>query len=129
MDNTSIYIWGIFVYLAIFLCNYVYYKLGYRSMFKKKKKKRNKKIEDFIGISYFVIRYKLDISKCNLNLLFGVLSLVNAFIITVVFMIINLLDWDLPFSMLLGFVLLFGLIYAMYEILGKYLDKKGMCRK
>ncbi len=98
-------------------------------MFKKKKKKRNKKIEDFIGISYFVIRYKLDISKCNLNLLFGVLSLVNAFIITVVFMIINLLDWDLPFSMLLGFVLLFGLIYAMYEILGKYLDKKGMCRK
>lgn len=122
-------IWSILVFMVIFLCNYfLVYKRGYKLIVKKKKKKRTKNLEEFIGISYLVLKYNVDLNKCNLNYLFMSLSFINAFIITIVFIIISMLSWNLSMSMLLGFVLLFGLIYAIYELLGRYLKKKGKCK-
>lgn len=122
-------IWSILVFMVIFLCNYfLVYKRGYKLIVKKKKKKRTKNLEEFIGISYLVLKYNVDLNKCNLNYLFLSLSFINAFIITIVFIIISMLSWNLSMSMLLGFVLLFGLIYAIYELLGRYLKKKGKCK-
>lgn len=122
-------IWSILVFMVIFLCNYfLVYKRGYKLIVKKKKKKRTKSLEEFIGISYLVLKYNVDLNKCNLNYLFLSLSFINAFIITIVFIIISMLSWNLSMSMLLGFVLLFGLIYAIYELLGRYLKKKGKCK-
>ncbi len=122
-------IWSIPVFMVIFLCNYfLVYKRGYKLIVKKKKKKRTKSLEEFIGISYLVLKYNVDLNKCNLNYLFLSLSFINAFIITIVFIIISMLSWNLSMSMLLGFVLLFGLIYAIYELLGRYLKKKGKCK-
>lgn len=122
-------IWSILVFMLIFLCNYfLVYKRGYKLIVKKKKKKRTKNLEEFIGISYLVLKYNVDLNKCNLNYLFLSLSFINAFIITIVFIIISMLSWNLSMSMLLGFVLLFGLIYAIYELLGRYLKKKGKCK-
>ena len=63
--------------------------------------------------------------KMNLNYVFFMVSLIDAFIISFVFVVITIIPWDMGFSMLLGFVLLFGLIYALYEILGRVLVKKG----
>ena len=61
----------------------------------------------------------------DLNYVFFMVSLIDAFIISFVFVVITIIPWDMGFSMLLGFVLLFGLIYALYEILGRVLVKKG----
>ena len=128
-NNIMLLIWSILVFMLIFLCNYfLVYKRGYKLIVKKKKKKRTKNLEEFIGISYLVLKYNVDLNKCNLNYLFLSLSFINAFIITIVFIIISMLSWNLSMSMLLGFVLLFGLIYAIYELLGRYLKKKGKCK-
>ncbi len=128
-NNIMLLIWSILVFMVIFLCNYfLVYKRGYKLIVKKKKKKRTKNLEEFIGISYLVLKYNVDLNKCNLNYLFLSLSFINAFIITIVFIIISMLSWNLSMSMLLGFVLLFGLIYAIYELLGRYLKKKGKCK-
>ena len=123
---SEIFIWVLFVFIAVFLVNFLWiFKRGYQNIKKQKKKKKNKKLEDFVGLSYLIPKFKLDINKMNLNYVFFMVSLINAFIISFVFVVITIIPWDMGFSMLLGFVLLFGLIYALYEILGRGLVKKG----
>ena len=100
-------------------------KRGYENIKKQKTKKKNKKLEDFVGLSYLIPRFKLDINKMNLNYVFFMVSLIDAFIISFVFLVISSIPWSIGFSMLLGFVLLFGLIYSLYEIFGRILVKKG----
>lgn len=119
-------IWGGVLFIIVFLINYfLILKRGYRNIEKNKKKKRTKKLEDFIGFSLLIPKFKLDVNKMNLNYVFILSSLINAFIIALVFVIIYSIPWDLPFQILLAFVLLFGLIYALYELLGRHLVKKG----
>lgn len=118
--------WTLAVFVVVFLVNYLWvFKRGYKNINKQKKKKKNKKLEEFIGLSYLIPRFNLDMSKINLNYLFVWVSLINAFIIALVFMIVYLIPWKFGFSMLLGFVLLFGLIYSLYELFGRILVRKG----
>ena len=119
-------IWGLFVFIVVFLINSLWiFKRGYENIKKQKSKKKNKKLEEFVGLSYLIPKFKLDINKMDLNYVFFMVSLIDAFIISFVFVVITIIPWDMGFSMLLGFVLLFGLIYALYEILGRVLVKKG----
>ena len=119
-------IWGISVFVLVFIINFFFtYKLPYSRIRRKKKKKRNKDVSEYIGISYLVIKYNLDLTKVNITRIFLACSFINAFIISLVFIIIYLIPWNMVFSMLLGFVLLFGLIYALYELYGRYIVKKG----
>ena len=119
-------LWGLIVYLAVFLVNYLWiFKRGYNNIVKQKMKKKNKKLEDFIGFSYLVPKFNLDINKMNLNYVFFLVSLVNAFIISFVFIVVYIIPWNIGFSMLLGFVILFALIYALYELLGRSFVKRG----
>lgn len=119
-------IWGLFVFIVVFLINFLWiFKRGYENIKKQKSKKKNKKLEEFVGLSYLIPKFKLDINKVDLNYVFFMVSLIDAFIISFVFVVITIIPWDMGFSMLLGFVLLFGLIYALYEILGRVLVKKG----
>ena len=125
-EFTLTLIWGVVLFILIFLVNYFWVlKRGYKNISKAKKKKKAKKLEDFIGFSLIVPKFKLDINKMNLNYVFVLSSLINAFIISLVFVVIYSVPWELPFQILLGFVLLFGLIYALYELLGRHLVKKG----
>ena len=119
-------IWGLFVFIVVFLINFLWiFKRGYENIKKQKSKKKNKKLEEFVGLSYLIPKFKLDINKMDLNYVFFMVSLIDAFIISFVFLVISSIPWSIGFSMLLGFVLLFGLIYALYEILGRVLVKKG----
>ena len=128
MDIKMTIFWGIGVFIIIFLVNYfLILKRQYKLIEKKsnKKNKKVKRIEDFVGFSILIPKFKLDIKKMNLNYVFILSSLINAFIISFVFITISIIPWDLPFQILLGFILLFGLIYALYELLGRHLVKKG----
>ena len=119
-------VWALILFVLIFLVNYLLvFKKGYDNIKKQKKKKKNKKIEDFMGLSYLISKFSLDVNKLNLNYVFLMVSLIDAFIISIVFFVIASIPWDIGFSMLLGFVLLFGLIYSLYELLGRSLVKKG----
>ena len=83
-------IWGLFVFVAVFLVNFLWiFKRGYENIKKQKTKKKNKKLEDFVGLSYLIPRFKLDINKMNLNYVFFMVSLIDAFIISFVFVPIS----------------------------------------
>lgn len=121
-------IWGLIVFVLTFLVNYLFiFKLRYKNSLKKKAKgkKKYKGLEQYLGFSYLIPKFNLDIEKVNINYLFICNSLINAFIVAFVVTVIFLLPWDVAYSMLLGFVLLFGLIYSFYELFGRHLVKKG----
>ena len=113
-------IWGIILFIIIFVYNYfLIFKIN------NKKKKKKKELKELIGLSYLIPKFNLDIKKINYKYVTILISSINALIISVVFMIVYLIPWNTGFSMLLGFVLLFCLIYSLYEILGRHLVKKG----
>ncbi len=119
-------VWALVLFVLIFLVNYLLvFKKGYDNIKKQKKKKKNKRIEDFMGLSYLIPKFNLDVNKMNLNYVFLMVSLIDAFIISIVFFVTASIPWSIAFSMLLGFVLLFGLIYSLYELFGRSLVKKG----
>ena len=124
MNDTII--WGIIVFIIVFLVNYY---LVFKFRYMRVEKKKNKKLEDFIGLSYLIPKFKLDVNKLNINYVFIMISLFNAIIISFVFVVVSIIPWDIGFSLLLGFVLLFGLIYSLYELLGRILVKKGWSKK
>lgn len=91
------------------------------------KNKRNKKNKETIITEYKYLCSKFGINIKNLlnKKMAIVISFIDAFIITVVFLIIMLIPLKMMWQLLIGFVLLFGLIYSIYEILGRMLVKKG----
>lgn len=119
-------IWAIVIFVLTFLINFFGILCrGLRKLRNKKYKKKIKEIKDFAGMSLVVNKFNLDVEKMNIKYAFTMISLINAFIISFVFLVISLVPWHMSFRMLLAFVLLFGLIYALYDILGKHFVKKG----
>ena len=122
------YVWGLLVFVITFLVNYfIIYKLSYYSNSNKKKKgkRKYKSLDKYLGFSYLIPKFKLDVDKINIEYMFLCTSIINAFIIAFVVTVIFMLPWEMGFSLLLGFVLLFGLIYSLYELFGRILVKKG----
>ena len=105
------------VFAIIFTINYLVYL---------KKIKKGKHLEI---VDYVVLRFNLDSKKINARRMILAISLINAFIISLVSTVITKLNIAIIWQFMIGFVLLFGLIYSLYEIYGKYLIKKGYKRK
>lgn len=73
---------------------------------------------------YLISRFNLDDKKIDLHKLNFHISIINAFIIAFVATNISLIKLNTFFQLLIGFVVLFLLIYAIYEIYGRILKKK-----
>ena len=114
---------GIYVYIFIFI---VIFLVTFIMDLLKIKKKKIKKIGE---VQYLVNKFKLDINKINYKRTCLIISLINAFIIATVTLIIFVIDTAMTLQLLVGFVLLFSLIYVMYEIYGRILIKKGYQKK
>lgn len=97
----------------------VYYLGIYR---KRLRKKEYKKMTE---INYLISRFNLDKSKVNYADCAYAVCIINAFIIAFVGTVISCIPLKLIWCMLIGFVLLFLMIYALYEIYGRHLVKKG----
>ena len=91
---------------------------------KKQNKKKNKKYE-IIEVKYLISAYSLSKNKLLTPKIILLTSLIDAFIISLVFLIVMSLPWKIYWQLLVGFALLMGLIYSLYGILGKILIKKG----
>jgi purine-cytosine permease-like protein len=96
-------------------------------------KKRTKKTKEHKGTCqenlttegmYLISRFNLDDKLINLKQINFHISIINAFIISFVATNISLIKLNLIFQFLIGFVVLFLLIYAIYEIYGRNLKKK-----
>lgn len=105
---------------VIFLIIFLFYFLVLNRI--KLKKQNYNKIGE---INYLIKKFNLDPKKINYNVTANIIALINAFIIAFVCVLISLIDVSFIWQMLIGFVLLFSLIYSIYEIFGRILVKKG----
>lgn len=111
--------------LIVFVVDYLFIKRSYFKRITGKKKSKKKKTGDITEITYLVGKFELDKNKLPLKYLLIAISFINAFIISLVAVVVITINIHLVFQMLIGFVLLFALIYSLYELLGRYLVKKG----
>ena len=71
-----------------------------------------------------IIRYNLDEKKVDYKELLKWTSFCNAFIISLTSTIICNIPLKMYYQLAIGFVILFGLIYSIFEIVGRHLNKK-----
>ena len=116
--NSPAFIFYFFVvlFLIIFIINYIFDYL---------KIKKNK-TENIMLISYVCNKFKVDKNKINYKKELKWMTLINSFIISSVGTFVAWLDTYIIVQLGLGFVLLFLLIYALYEIYGRHLVRKTM---
>jgi hypothetical protein len=88
------------------------------------RKVKKKKIDNIGEMNYLIAKFKLDKTKINYKKEIKYISLINSFIISSVGTFVTTLDIAIFLQLLLGFVLLFALIYSLYEIYGRHLEKK-----
>lgn len=132
MEELYIYlIYFIVIFLLVFIIDYIFIKRPYVKVKKKKKKSKGKKknIKDLFELSYISAKFKLDINKLPINRCLVIFSLLNAFIISFTVSILFMLDIAFIWQFLIGFVMLLGLIYALYELFGRFCVKKGWIKK
>ncbi len=118
--------------LVVFVVDYYFINkrklalINNKGMTKKGKKKKVKSIGE---IDYLVAKFQLKENKLNKENVIIWISLINSFIISIVSSVIMLMPFKIMWQMLIAFVLLFGLIYALYEIYGRYLKKMEVNKK
>lgn len=129
--ESVIYIF-IVLLIVVFLVDYYFINkrklilINNKGMTKKGKKKKVKNISE---IDYLVGKFKLNSKKLNKERVIIWISLINSFIIASVSSVVMLMPFKIMWQLLIAFVLLFGLIYALYEIYGRYLKKLEVKKK
>ena len=111
---------NILYFLIIFLLVFIidFYLLS-------SKKENKKRVDKMTNQADFIIRrYNLDMSKFSLRKLNFHISIINGFIISFVATTISLVKTSMTIQLLIGFVMMFALIYSIYEIYGRQLKKK-----
>ena len=120
-------IYFLLVFIIVFIVDFFIIKKPiYDSLNNKQKKNKKKdKLRDIFELNYIITKFNLDkkkmpIKKCLLHF-----TLINALIISLTVTILSMLDIFIGWKFLIGFILLFGLIYAIYELYGNMCIKKG----
>jgi len=92
-------------------------------------KLKKKKLKSIGELNYLKIKFNLPLKSLNVRKMIIWFSIIDAFIMAFVTTFITMLDISTIWQMLIGFVLLFGLIYAIYEIYGRHIVKEMNERK
>ena len=125
------YLLSLYIFIALFMIVFVvdYFLINKRklNLIKNKgvtKKGKRKKIKNISEVDYLSAKFKLDTKKLDMDKMIIIISIINAFIISIVSSVIMLMPFAIMWQMIIAFVLLFGLIYALYEIYGRHLKHK-----
>lgn len=129
-------VYNLIFFIVVFLIVYIfcYYVAGRIKVPKEKNKdktstkgKKGKKEKPFKYTNegkLMIIRYNLDEKKVDYQELLRWTSFCNAFIISLTSTIICNIPLKMYYQLAIGFVILFGLIYSIFEIVGRHLNKK-----
>lgn len=127
----------IFGLITFFLIYIIYYNFSLKKRFieyngkkiKKKSKKAKTKPLDFMEYTYLMTRFNLDQEKVNVLYCLRWIGIIDSFIISLTGTIIYYIPGHIMWKFLIGFVMVFALIYSLYEIFGRHLVKKGWSKK
>lgn len=104
--------------VIVFLFDYIF-------VLKRKLKNKKFKNDQIMEINYLISKFNLDKNKILYKPMCLYCALINGLIISGVVTIISNIKLKMIWQLLIGFVILFGLIYAIYEIYGRHLVRKG----
>ncbi len=124
----SIYL-SLGAFILVFIVDYFLINKKKLEIIKNKgvtKKGKKKKIKNIGELDYLIAKFKLDFKKIDTDKAIICITLINSFIISIVSFIIMIIPFKMMWQMLIAFVLLFCLIYSLYELYGRYLKKKQM---
>ena len=114
---------SVIFFLVTLIISFIIFKVLQRKLLK------NNQGFTFIGVDYLIHKFNLNKSKINLRRLLNDLAILNSLIIAFVSTMVYLVPLKLFWQLGIGFVLLIVLIYALYEIYGRYLNKKWGMKK
>lgn len=117
----------IVLFIIVFLVDYFLINKRKLDLIKNKgitKKGKKKKIKNISEIDYLTTKFKLKEKELDMDGMIIIISLINAFIISIVSSIVMLMPFAIMWQMIVAFALLFGLIYCLYEIYGRHLKHK-----
>ena len=125
------YLLSVYIFIGLFIIVYLvdYFLINKRklTLIKNKgvtKKGKKKKIKNISEIDYLSAKFKLKQKDLDRDKMIIIISLINAFIISIVSSVIMLMPFAIMWQMIIAFALLFGLIYCLYEIYGRHLKHK-----
>ncbi len=105
-----------------FLSSYILMLLIY-ILFINRRRKTYKEGKKAPEIDYIIKKFKLD-PNTNYKKLKWIITFINPLIISLTFIVvINIKSFTL--GILVGFVIMVGLVYSLYEIIGRILKKRG----
>lgn len=107
-----------YFFLVLFIIGYI---INYIFDFIKIKKN---KLDNIMLMSYVIKKFKINKNKINYKSELKWMALINSFIISSVGTFVSCIDTYIFLQLGIGFVLLFLLIYSLYEIYGRHLVKK-----
>ncbi len=107
------------LFLFVYIIEYIY---DYRKI-------KKKKTDKIMIMSYVIKKFNLDKNKINYKKELKWMSLINGFIIAGVSTVVSSIDTYIILQLGIGFVLLFLLIYALYELYGRHLKKLQLQRR
>lgn len=113
------------IFIIVFICDLIFIKKPIYDREIGKKKTKKKKKRECLELNYVVTKFKLDKKKMPIKKCIIHFSLMNAFIIAITVVILDLLNTFIALQLIVGFILLFGLIYSCYELYGRICIKKG----
>ncbi len=129
MDVKVSLIAGAVTFVIVLLVDYFFILMPKCNVISGKKRKKTRKKEvTMMEMQYLQKKFKLDLFKVDLDYAIKWFAFINAFIISVTSTIIMMIPWNMLFQLMVGFVILLGLIYALYELLGRHFVKKGWQR-
>ena len=119
---------NLIMFLVVFVIVFVFcYFFAGKIRSKEKKRENGKRKVSYKLMSegiFLIKRYNLDEKKINLRLFNMGIALCNAFIIAFVSTVIGLLPSKIGLKLVIAFIMIFALIYALFEIYGRILKKK-----
>ena len=105
------------LFIVVFLVVYFVFKLIFDDALR-----RDKKNIKEIGVAKKV--FHLDEKKIDNKKLLNGVSIINAFIVAITFIVVDLIGLDKAYWLAIAFVIIIALIFICYSIYGKILYKK-----
>ena len=108
-------------FLFNFVMLFLLFILAY--YFINKRKKEYSKLKKNDPVKIFITRYDLDMRKTDYKKVLKITSVVNSFILAFTSALILNID-GFVMKLLITFATIFIFMYALYDLVGKYLKKK-----